>query len=145
MQVTDKGGAVEDGVVPITNSKISICVPAARNVCVNVCSFTRPCGLENALLVSSVLSGTSDTLVERTSHLHRQALLKSNNSNPTLTSRESEILRWIAKGKRDREIGTILNCSSRTVQKHVQNILEKLQVETRGAAAAWWYDHRSRN
>jgi DNA-binding CsgD family transcriptional regulator len=64
---------------------------------------------------------------------------------PALTSRENEILHWIAMGKRDREIGTILNCSSRTVQKHVQNILEKLQVETRGAAAAWWYDHRSQN
>jgi DNA-binding CsgD family transcriptional regulator len=61
---------------------------------------------------------------------------------PALTSRENEILHWIAMGKRDREIGTILNCSSRTIQKHVEHILDKLQVETRGAAAAWWYDQR---
>jgi DNA-binding CsgD family transcriptional regulator len=56
-----------------------------------------------------------------------------------LTSRKREILHWIAEGKRDREISVILNVSSRTIQKHVQNILEKLHVETRGAAAAWWY------
>jgi DNA-binding CsgD family transcriptional regulator len=64
---------------------------------------------------------------------------------PALTSRENEILNWIAMGKRDREIGTILNCSWRTIQKHVEHILDKLNVETRGAAAAWWYDHRSQN
>jgi len=63
-------------------------------------------------------------------------------SVPSLTSREHEILHWIAAGKRDREIGAILNVSSRTVQKHVEHILDKLEVETRGAAAAWWYDHR---
>jgi DNA-binding CsgD family transcriptional regulator len=62
---------------------------------------------------------------------------------PALTSREKEILHWIAAGKRDREIGTILNCSSRTIQKHVEHILDKLQVETRGAAAVWWYDRLS--
>jgi DNA-binding NarL/FixJ family response regulator len=60
---------------------------------------------------------------------------------PRLTSRENEVLHWIGEGKRDREIATILNLSSRTIQKHVQHILEKLQVETRGAAAAWWHDY----
>lgn len=61
---------------------------------------------------------------------------------PALTSRENEILHWLATGKRDREIGTILDVSGRTVQKHVEHILDKLQVETRGAAAAWWYQRR---
>ncbi|MEY2539940.1 MAG: hypothetical protein QOG67_3680 [Verrucomicrobiota bacterium] len=67
----------------------------------------------------------------------------SNNHSLVLTFREVQVLEWIAAGKRDREIGTILNVSSRTVQKHVQHILDKLDVETRGAAAAdWWYHHR---
>jgi DNA-binding CsgD family transcriptional regulator len=60
----------------------------------------------------------------------------------SLTSRENQVLQWLAEGKRDRKIGVILNVSSRTVQKHVANILEKLHVETRGAAAAWWYEHQ---
>jgi DNA-binding CsgD family transcriptional regulator len=63
--------------------------------------------------------------------------------NPVqLTPRETEVLCWVAQGKRNREIGTILNASSRTIQKHVQSILDKLGVETRGAAAAWWFEHR---
>jgi DNA-binding CsgD family transcriptional regulator len=79
--------------------------------------------------------------VENRSQLHPQSLVRADNVHPSLTNREIEILRWIADGKRDREIGTILNISSRTIQKHVEHILDKLQVETRGAAAAWWYQH----
>jgi DNA-binding CsgD family transcriptional regulator len=59
-----------------------------------------------------------------------------------LTKREIEVVEWIAAGKRDREIGKILGCSSRTVQKHVQHILEKLDVETRTAVCIWWYERQ---
>lgn len=47
-------------------------------------------------------------------------------------------MHWLSKGKRDREIATILSLSSRTVEKHVSHILEKLGVETRTAAANQW-------
>lgn len=53
-----------------------------------------------------------------------------------LTPREAEVLLWIARGKRSREIATILSCSPATISKHVQRILTKLGVETRTAAAA---------
>src|SRR5437764_13424354 len=59
-----------------------------------------------------------------------------------LTRRELEVVEWIAAGKRNREIGKILGCSSRTVQKHVQHILEKLHLETRIAVCIWWYEGR---
>ena len=59
-----------------------------------------------------------------------------------LTKRELEVVEWIAAGKRNAEIGKILACSSRTVQKHVQHILEKLHLETRIAVCIWWYEHR---
>ena len=52
-----------------------------------------------------------------------------------LTSREGQILQWIAAGKSDRQIATILAMSVRTVQKHLQNIYIKLGVENRTAAA----------
>lgn len=58
----------------------------------------------------------------------------------SLTKRELEVVEWIAAGKRNAEIGEILGCSSRTVQKHVQHILEKLQLETRTAVCVWWYE-----
>ena len=60
-----------------------------------------------------------------------------------LTKRELEVVEWIAAGKRNAEIGKILGCSSRTVQKHVQHILEKLHFETRIAVCIWWYEHRT--
>src|SRR6476661_832871 len=59
-----------------------------------------------------------------------------------LTARELEVVEWIAAGKRNREIGKILGCSPRTVQKHVEHILEKLQVETRTAVCVWRYESR---
>ena len=51
-----------------------------------------------------------------------------------LTPRETEVLRWLAGGKTDREIAAILGCSYRTVQKHLQRLYVKLGVETRTAA-----------
>lgn len=52
-----------------------------------------------------------------------------------LTPREREVMQWLSEGKRDREIAIILGLSSRTVEKHVCHIFEKLNVETRTAAA----------
>lgn len=53
-----------------------------------------------------------------------------------LTKRESEVLYWAIKGKTSRDIGDILNTSPRTVNKHLEHVFVKLEVETRTAAAA---------
>ncbi len=52
-----------------------------------------------------------------------------------LTPRVAETLLWLAQGKTNSEIGTILGNSESTVKKHVLEIFGKLGVETRGAAA----------
>src|SRR6058998_3125478 len=52
-----------------------------------------------------------------------------------LTPRAAETLLWLAQGKTNPDIATILGISESTVKKHVQEIFEKLGVETRGAAA----------
>jgi DNA-binding CsgD family transcriptional regulator len=57
-----------------------------------------------------------------------------------LSLRQAQVLRWIADGKRNREIGDILELSERTVEKHVEKIFKALHVETRGAAARWWHE-----
>jgi DNA-binding CsgD family transcriptional regulator len=67
---------------------------------------------------------------------HRSTIDPAALSSLPLTRRESEILAYIAVGKTNREIGIILDISSRTVSKHVEHILERLGVETRTAAAA---------
>lgn len=52
-----------------------------------------------------------------------------------LTSREAEVLYWIAQGKSNPDIAMIISTSVRTVHKHVENIFRKLGLETRNAAA----------
>ncbi|WP_296136159.1 response regulator transcription factor [uncultured Tessaracoccus sp.] len=54
-----------------------------------------------------------------------------NDEGPTLTSREIEVLRRVAKGLAYREIAEELFVSHRTVQNHVQNVLRKLQLHNR--------------
>jgi DNA-binding CsgD family transcriptional regulator len=48
---------------------------------------------------------------------------------------EGEVLAWIARGKRNYDIGVILGTKRRTISKHVEHILSKLNVENRTAAA----------
>ena len=67
---------------------------------------------------------------------HRWAIDPAALSSLPLTIRESEILAYVAVGKTNREIAIILAISSRTVEKHLEHILERLGVETRTAAAA---------
>jgi DNA-binding response OmpR family regulator/DNA-binding CsgD family transcriptional regulator len=53
-----------------------------------------------------------------------------------LTQREAEVLLWIARGKSNRDIAEILALSPRTVNKHLEQIYNKLGVENRTSAAA---------
>jgi DNA-binding NarL/FixJ family response regulator len=50
---------------------------------------------------------------------------------PRLTDRETEVLRLVAKGMSYRQIAERLVLSHRTVQNHVQNTLNKLQLHNR--------------
>ena len=56
---------------------------------------------------------------------------------PRLTHRELEILRSVAKGKLNREIGAELFISENTVRNHIRNILDKLQMHSRMEAAMY--------
>jgi DNA-binding NarL/FixJ family response regulator len=51
-----------------------------------------------------------------------------------LTPRVAEVLLWVAQGKTNADIATILNISESTVKKHLLEIFAKLGVETRSAA-----------
>jgi DNA-binding response OmpR family regulator/DNA-binding CsgD family transcriptional regulator len=51
-----------------------------------------------------------------------------------ITAREAEVLYWIAQGKSNPDIATILGANVRTVHKHVEHIFQKLGLETRNAA-----------
>jgi len=59
-----------------------------------------------------------------------------------LTGRELEVLRLLAAGKSNHEIGQALFISDHTVARHVQNIFAKLSVSSRAAATAFAFSHR---
>jgi DNA-binding NarL/FixJ family response regulator len=53
-----------------------------------------------------------------------------------LTSREAEVLLWLSRGKSNRDIAEILGLSPRTINKHLEQMFEKLGVENRASATA---------
>jgi len=53
-----------------------------------------------------------------------------------LSSRETEVLKWVKDGKSTWEISVILSISNNTVKFHLKNIMQKLQAVTRTQAVA---------
>jgi len=49
-----------------------------------------------------------------------------------LTPREAEVSLWVAQGKGNSEIATILGTSHGTIKKHLQSVFEKIGIENRG-------------
>jgi DNA-binding NarL/FixJ family response regulator len=63
------------------------------------------------------------------------SLLAERMSHRSLTTREIEVLRMVAKGLGNREIALALNIAEVTVKLHVSHVLEKLDVKDRTEAA----------
>jgi DNA-binding CsgD family transcriptional regulator len=59
-----------------------------------------------------------------------------------LTARERDVLRLIALGRTNKSIAAELGVSERTIDRHVSNILGKLDVPSRAAATARAYDRK---
>lgn len=90
-----------------------------------------------------VAAGTeSKLIIRKPANTERPLLLLSEEhhgrlpSGQHLTPREVEVLHWLAEGKSNAEIATILGIASGTAKQHVERILAKLGVENRTAAAA---------
>jgi DNA-binding NarL/FixJ family response regulator len=88
----------------------------------------------------------ADLLNAITARLERQAQQAQPVFNPNfdshepllalgLTPRVAEVLLWVAQGKTNPEVATILGISEQTVKKHVMEVMARLGVETRTAAA----------
>ena len=63
-----------------------------------------------------------------------KAKLVARAAQPTLTSREVQVLKLVAQGRRNKEIAAILGMSVETVPVHLRSIFLKLQVNERTAA-----------
>jgi DNA-binding NarL/FixJ family response regulator len=73
-------------------------------------------------------------------HAFKEKMLRPRTELETqtpLTERELQVLRHVAHGLSNREIGGSLGISIETVKEHVQNILRKIDVKDRTQAAVW--------
>ena len=55
-----------------------------------------------------------------------------------LTQREREVAELVARGMTNRQIAATLTLSPRTVERHIENLLAKLEFGCRAQIAAWW-------
>ena len=60
-----------------------------------------------------------------------------------LSEREREVLALIARGDSNKLIARAFDLSPHTVKRHVANILDKLALQSRGQAAAWYLQRRT--
>ena len=67
----------------------------------------------------------------------RETPLSRTTAVEPLTQREQEVLRLLAAGLSNKEIGTALIVSIRTVERHTANVYRKLQIHSRAAATAY--------
>ncbi|WP_330330504.1 response regulator transcription factor [Streptomyces sp. NBC_00536] len=100
-----------------------------------------------ALLVEAVRAAVAgDTMISPSvtvrllKHLQSPVKPKSAALIESLTDRETEIARLVAKGLTNAEIGTELFISAGTAKTHVAHIQRKLDVRNRVGIAAWVWD-----
>jgi DNA-binding NarL/FixJ family response regulator len=86
---------------------------------------------------SLISPSMASKLLAEFAQISRREAQAPNPHAPQLTGREVEVLRLVARGLANREIGTQLFISENTVKNHVRNILEKLQLHTRMEAAMY--------
>ena len=58
----------------------------------------------------------------------------------SLSVREREVLHLLTEGDDNKQIATLLDISINTVEKHLKNIYEKLEVTSRTEAVHWWVE-----
>lgn len=68
--------------------------------------------------------------------LARLDALRSDRTSGNLTAREREVLKHLAEGRSNREIAADLGISPKTVNRHIENIFNKLGASSRAAAVA---------
>lgn len=112
----------------------------ARSVALGAKDYVLKCSSRDVLLnrirdVAEDRPPTEDSILHNVKETMAQR--KNVKSDFPLTNRELQVLRHIALGLSNREIGTSLGISVETVKEHVQNILRKINAVDRTQAAVW--------
>jgi DNA-binding NarL/FixJ family response regulator len=99
-------------------------------------------GASRQELIATITAAAEGKSPSHRGELQRVAGAMSNTAVATdegvpLTHRETQVLRHVALGLSNKEIGRSLTISIETVKEHVQNILRKISVTDRTQAAVW--------
>jgi DNA-binding NarL/FixJ family response regulator len=100
-------------------------------------------GANRKELIATIVAAAEGKSPSATGELRRVAGAMSKNGpngngeEVPLTVRETQVLRHVALGLSNREIGRSLAISIETVKEHVQNILRKISLTDRTQAAVW--------
>jgi DNA-binding NarL/FixJ family response regulator len=86
---------------------------------------------------SLISPSMASKLLTEFSTLSKKVEQRQQLTSPSLTPREVEVLRFVAKGMSNREIAEELYISENTVKNHVRNILEKLHLHSRMEAVLY--------
>jgi DNA-binding NarL/FixJ family response regulator len=86
----------------------------------------------------AALAGTAPRVPRRPAVRTEQAPVADSGATPlVLTPRELDVLKLVAQGLTNSGIARLLVLSEHTVHRHLANILRKLKLSSRAAAAAW--------
>jgi DNA-binding NarL/FixJ family response regulator len=99
-------------------------------------------GASRLELIDTVTKAAEGKSPSRSGELERVAGAMAKTNVPIddaipLTNRETQVLRHVALGLSNKEIGRSLSISIETVKEHVQNVLRKITVTDRTQAAVW--------
>jgi two-component system, NarL family, response regulator LiaR len=90
---------------------------------------------ELSLAIKAAAEGRVHLAPEAAARLMRE--VRAPDSPEALTDRETEVLRFLARGKANKQIASSLYVSEKTVKAHVSSILMKLGVQSRTQAALY--------
>jgi len=119
-----------------------MCDERGQYECIYVMLSANPIPPEPASSAIKMLMPFIDSTLRQITHLPQQQkqshkrLQLSSEDTFGLSEREIEIMEWVAMGKTNSEIGTILNISGFTVKNHMQRIFQKLNVFNRAQAVS---------
>ncbi len=74
-------------------------------------------------------------------YLDGRVKMKDSSEWDRITQREREVLKLLAEGYKNKEIGEMLHISSKTVEKHRSNIMSKLGIHNVAALTTYAIDH----
>jgi len=125
--------------LPADQSAVAEALPALR-AALHDADFSKEWAVGTALSLDAVLF-EAKSLLEHLASMPELQPPGSPDRPAGLTRRELGVLQHIAAGRTNREISEALFISQTTVISHVHNILAKLELDSRSAAAAWAVRH----